>query len=136
MINSLIDCHKRKIIINRVLINNNNNQELLVNPVQIKEATIHHFQTCAGGINMRKEIPQQWQQQYSPKSNINPDIYNTLMDLPSLNECAYKKEIRSTSGIAAYQTFTKQIMHETINKMIPDKCDDFNSNPGSNKFKS
>ncbi|CAJ0911918.1 6360_t:CDS:2, partial [Entrophospora sp. SA101] len=45
---------------------------------------------------------------------------------------AYKKEIRSTSGIAAYQTFTKQIMHETINKMIPDKCDDFNSNPGSN----
>ncbi|CAJ0767069.1 20589_t:CDS:2, partial [Entrophospora sp. SA101] len=38
---------------------------------------------------------------------------------------------RSTSGIAAYQTFTKQIMHETINKMIPDKCDDFNSNPGS-----
>ncbi|CAH1770758.1 6033_t:CDS:2, partial [Entrophospora sp. SA101] len=86
MINSLIDCHKRKIIINRVLINNNNNQELLVNPVQIKEATIHHFQTCAGGINMRKEIPQQWQQQYSPKSNINPDIYNTLMDLPSLNE--------------------------------------------------
>ncbi|CAH1761499.1 9439_t:CDS:2, partial [Entrophospora sp. SA101] len=40
---------------------------------------------------------------------------------------------RSTSGIAAYQTFTKQIMHETINKMIPDKCDDFNSNPGSSR---
>ena len=41
---------------------------------------------------------------------------------------------RSTSGIAAYQTFTKQIMHETINKMIPDKCDDLNSNPGLSKY--
>jgi endonuclease/exonuclease/phosphatase family metal-dependent hydrolase len=86
MINSLIDCQKRKIVIDRVLINNKNNQELLVDPVQIKEATVHHFQTCAGGTNIRKEIPQQWQQQYSPKSNINPDIYNTLMDPPSLNE--------------------------------------------------
>ena len=40
---------------------------------------------------------------------------------------------RSTSGIAGYQTFTKQIMHETLNKMIPDKCDNLNSNPGLSK---
>ena len=86
MIDSLIDHQKRKIIIDRVLINNNNNQELLVDPVQIKEAMVHHFQNCAGGTNVRKEIPQEWQNQYLPKSNINPDIYNSLMDPPSLNE--------------------------------------------------
>ena len=40
---------------------------------------------------------------------------------------------RSTCGIAAYQTFTNQMMHETINKMIPDKCDNLDSNPNLSK---
>ncbi|CAJ0638777.1 5005_t:CDS:2 [Entrophospora sp. SA101] len=28
---------------------------------------------------------------------------------------------RSMAGVAAYQTFNKEIMHETINKTIPDE---------------
>ncbi|CAJ0843875.1 13328_t:CDS:2 [Entrophospora sp. SA101] len=68
--------------------------------------------------------------------DIPPDNKRKLIPVSDVINYISKRPQGSTSGIAAYQTFTKQIMHETINKMIPDKCDDFNSNPGSNKFKS
>ncbi|CAJ0651791.1 5891_t:CDS:2 [Entrophospora sp. SA101] len=66
--------------------------------------------------------------------DIPPDNKRKLIPVSDVINYISKRPQGSTSGIAAYQTFTKQIMHETINKMIPDKCDDFNSNPGSREI--
>ncbi|CAJ0893772.1 6198_t:CDS:2 [Entrophospora sp. SA101] len=56
------------------------------NQIEIKYLTNKHFQTCPGGTHTQKEIPDQWKEQYTPLTAINPTIYKYLMTKPTYNE--------------------------------------------------
>jgi exonuclease III/ribonuclease HI len=87
MIASFLEKEQRRIIIDRLIdYDDNGNQVLVTDPEKIKEITNHHFQTCAGGINEEKLIPDRWINQYTPKNNIDENIYNSLMDEPTIQE--------------------------------------------------
>src|SRR4051794_2151443 len=55
-------------------------------PDEIKCLTNEHFQTCPDGTHIQKEIPDQWKEQYTPLTTINPIIYKYLMTKPTYNE--------------------------------------------------
>jgi hypothetical protein len=84
MIDSFMDRQKRSIVIDRVLTTSDDGtQELITNPADIKSLTNDHFQNCPGGHHINKEIPLQWQEQYTPRSDIDASIYADLMTPPS-----------------------------------------------------
>ena len=86
MINSLMSKSQRRIIIDRLIYKENDQEILITDPNKIKELTNKHFQTCPGAINEEKEIPDPWKHQYEPQQHINDNIYKNLMDLPTLEE--------------------------------------------------
>jgi len=87
MIDSFLEWPKHSIVINHMLVTNDDTQELLLtDPDEIKQATISHFQTCAGGVHKEKPIPLAWREQYSPKQEIDPSIYNQLLSPISTEE--------------------------------------------------
>jgi Reverse transcriptase (RNA-dependent DNA polymerase) len=73
-------------VIDRILQTTDGTQSLVTDPKEIKRLTNDHFQTCPGGIHVRKEIPSQWNDQYLPKQNIDASIYSTLMNPPTESE--------------------------------------------------
>jgi hypothetical protein len=79
MIDSFLERSKRTIVIDRVLQTRDNCQTLITDPNKIKKLTNEHFQLCAGGIHHDEEIPDYWKPQYTPRSNINGNIYFYLM---------------------------------------------------------
>ena len=86
MISSFLDKQKNTIVLDRVLTTHNGDEVLVTDPDQIMQITNHHFQTCAGGSNEPKTIPDNWQAQYQPKSDIDANIYEHLMTAPTLEE--------------------------------------------------
>jgi hypothetical protein len=86
MINSLMNKSQRRIVIDRIIQNENDQEILITNPEKIKELTNKHFQTCPGAVNEEKEIPDQWKEQYKPQQHIDENIYQDLMKLPSQEE--------------------------------------------------
>ncbi|RIA86229.1 Endonuclease/exonuclease/phosphatase, partial [Glomus cerebriforme] len=86
MIDSFLDRNKRTIIIDRVLQSNNGTSTLITDPNEIKKLTNQHFQQCAGGTQIPKEIPLRWLDQYTPKAHIDENIYRHLMSPPSFQE--------------------------------------------------
>ena len=88
MIDSFLDRSKRTIIIDRVLQTQDDHQLLVTDPNEIKRLTNEHFQTCAGGVHTPKIIPDQWKDQYKPRHDLLPSIYDNLMSSPSSQEWA------------------------------------------------
>jgi len=90
MLDSLLNRTKRVIKLDRLIIKDAfNNKMLITDPIQIKTATVHHFQHIASFVNQPKEsIPTWsfWSSEYAPRSDIDDNIYNNFMDLPELNE--------------------------------------------------
>src|SRR6266496_3789869 len=81
MIDSLINRERKCIVIDRLYIKDEAGEEdLIVEKQDIMSRTNLHFQTVTGGSNEDKVIPDEWKRQYSPKSWINDDIYEKLMD--------------------------------------------------------
>jgi hypothetical protein len=79
MIDSFLKRSKRTIVIDHVLQIKDNYQALVTDPDEIKILTNEYFQTCAGGVHHDVEIPDYWKPQYSPRSDINDNIYSYLM---------------------------------------------------------
>jgi hypothetical protein len=79
MIDSFLEHNKRTIVINHVLQTRDNCQTLVTDPDEIKKLTNEHFQTCASGVHHDVEIPDYWKPQYSPRLDINDNIYSFLM---------------------------------------------------------
>jgi len=81
MINSILDINRKRIVLDRVLIENQDNSTyLLTDPLEIKQAAIDHFQHAAGAINQTKTIPSEWIDEYNPRSYIDDYIYDNLMN--------------------------------------------------------
>src|SRR5204863_7900809 len=60
--------------------------ELVTDPDTVNRNTLQHFQTIAGGSHSPVPLPTRWTRQYSPKSDINKNIYNNLMASPNFDE--------------------------------------------------
>src|SRR5579859_6883357 len=79
MINLLIEKNKHKITIDKLIINENNNQRLIIDEIEILSQTNLHFQMVANAINEEKEIPKEWTHAYEKQSHIDSNVYNDLM---------------------------------------------------------
>ena len=86
MISSLIEKNKKKIIIDRLIINENHERKLIIEDDEILSRTNLHFQTIANSKNEIKVIPEEWEDAYDEQPHINKDIYDELMDPIEIEE--------------------------------------------------
>src|SRR5262249_55980406 len=49
-------------------------------------ATSKHFQSVAGGSNSSVSIPNDWLPSFSPLANVDDSIYDSILDLPTMDE--------------------------------------------------
>lgn len=71
MIDNVMDREFKKINIDRVLAINQNGEEILITDEdKIKEKVADHFQRCAGSVNIAKELPREWMQEYDSRNQI------------------------------------------------------------------
>jgi len=83
MIDSVLDRTKKKIVIDRIMVNGN----LVTDPDTVKLETVKHFQSCTGDPpSTSTVIPDEWKSQYLPQDHVQPSWYSTLMDPISLEE--------------------------------------------------
>lgn len=87
MIDSVTENEIRKIIIDRVVIQNEKNEDILItDPDEIKKVTIKHFQEFAGSHNRNVEITQDWCKDYEPIEEIQEGIYDDILKPITDNE--------------------------------------------------
>src|SRR5438034_11846974 len=75
MINSITNQEMKSIVIDRLVVDNDNDLSLITDPTSIKHLVNEHFQKCPGVINRDKSIPDEWIHQYTPKEHIDENIY-------------------------------------------------------------
>jgi hypothetical protein len=96
MIDSYLERDRKAIIIDRLLINKDSpDQYLELSPENIKKHTATHFQTVAGSNNREvtdettsefNPVWNDWRPFYNPSDDIDSNIYNDLVTIPSVNE--------------------------------------------------
>jgi len=90
MLDSLLNCSKRVIRLDRLVINDSySDHTFLTDPDAIKQAIIYHFQNVAGSSHTPKDHTvewAQWQPKYASRAYIDSFIYSQFFDLPSLSE--------------------------------------------------
>jgi ribonuclease HI len=82
MINSIINRRKKTIVLDKVIEiidEKSGDIKLVTSPNEVKHLTNKHFQTIAGGQHQTKTIPEEWRDTYTPKTEVNENIYNFLM---------------------------------------------------------
>ncbi|GES98213.1 hypothetical protein GLOIN_2v1770668 [Rhizophagus clarus] len=89
-INSVLSRSHRKIVLDRVFINHPTALQLLTDPKDISDAVVDHFQNA---IPIKSTsplhifaLPDRWHSEYSPMNNVSPDIYDSLLSPPFLEE--------------------------------------------------
>ena len=86
MIDSILECKRQTIILDRCLDNSHLNLGLLISAEDVKQETARHFQHAAGPQRRLHEISPEWKPYYDPLDSIDPSIYNDLMSTPSEDE--------------------------------------------------
>ncbi|RGB23296.1 hypothetical protein C1646_774730 [Rhizophagus diaphanus] len=89
MINSFMNREIKSIVIDRVIVIENDEEILKIAPECIKKEVNVHFQNIAGSFNHEKLISGRWVDQYSPKTDIDINIYEELMDYITQEELDY-----------------------------------------------
>ncbi|EXX64409.1 hypothetical protein RirG_143000 [Rhizophagus irregularis DAOM 197198w] len=88
-ISSALSVEHRSIVLDRVLVVIDSNPTLLTEPSDIKQAAIKHFQSVATPPLIQyssiDEFPPRWQRAYTPISDIDSSLYNSVMS-PILDE--------------------------------------------------
>jgi hypothetical protein len=121
MIDSILERPKWKIVIDRVFDYSNNQTQLVTDPDAIKNLTNKHFQQCAGSTNHEVPIPEQWRTQYQPQSHIDANIYNNLMDLPTLEEWTeviQQLPIGKATGVSQISNEMLQHLEDRAHKLL------------------
>ena len=111
MIDSLLNRPRRKIVIDRVL----SNDDLIIEPQEIKEVVNKHFQTCAGGVHHEERIPPNWLPRYAPIDQIDETWYNSLLTPPTFDE--WMTHVRDSPNNKA--AGTSGISYEMIKHLGP-----------------
>ena len=88
MIDSMLSKNRKKIVLDRVLVENTDgSQELLLDPEDIKDATVEHFKKAAGITHEHVMLMnERWTRQYTELSFVKDEWYNEIMTPPTLNE--------------------------------------------------
>jgi hypothetical protein len=86
MINSIAEREIKTVVLDRVLIKKDDQENLITDEEKIKEVVNDHFQNIAGSINKEKLIPSNWIHRYSPIDIIDDNIYKNLMAPPTEEE--------------------------------------------------
>ena len=96
MIDSFLKRNRKTIVLDRILVNHNTpDQHLALDPDAIKIHTAQHFQTVTDSTNKNVTDPSSenffpnwpiWKRYYDPINDIPNNAYDTLMDLPSIDE--------------------------------------------------
>ncbi|RGB25059.1 hypothetical protein C1646_772266 [Rhizophagus diaphanus] len=76
----------------RVIVTENDEEILKTAPKCIKKEVNAHFQNIAGSFNHEKLISGIWVDQYSPKADIDINIYKGLMDYITQEEVDYSSK--------------------------------------------
>ncbi|GBB96142.1 hypothetical protein RclHR1_26930003 [Rhizophagus clarus] len=88
--NSALSRSCRKIVLNRIFINHPTAPRLLTDPKDISDAVVDHFQNAvpikSTPSSYISALPDRWRSEYLPLNTISPNIYNSLLSLPSLRE--------------------------------------------------
>ncbi|GET60067.1 ribonuclease H-like domain-containing protein [Rhizophagus irregularis DAOM 181602=DAOM 197198] len=86
-ISSALSVEHRSIVLDRVLVVIDSNPTLLTEPSDIKQAAIKHFQSVATPPLIQyssiDEFPPRWQRAYTPISDIDSSLYNSVILWPS-----------------------------------------------------
>ena len=88
---SSLNKSKRSIILDRAMdVNNNNETVLEIAPHKVKTLANNHFRTIAGVPSKPAltidDMSDRWQQAYLSQDDIDPTIYNDLLDPPTDEE--------------------------------------------------
>ena len=86
MINSILNRHKKKIVIDCLFTNDNDEFNLVLDKKIIKEKVNDHFQNVAVSMNSPNPISGRQEEQYTPKDYINKSIYNNILASPTMEE--------------------------------------------------
>ncbi|EXX57697.1 hypothetical protein RirG_204730 [Rhizophagus irregularis DAOM 197198w] len=89
MIDNVMDREFKKITIDRVLSTNSKGEDILiVDEDKIKEKVADHFQNCAGSISIDKEIPEDWKEEYNPRTqpHVPSFAYDKVLEKISIDE--------------------------------------------------
>ncbi|CAB4446324.1 unnamed protein product [Rhizophagus irregularis] len=89
-IESALSRTRRRIVLDRVFVDHPTRPTLLTSPDAIDKEVIDHFQNFVP-INSSppssiRDLPDRWSNVYEPLADVNPDIFDSLMDPPTLDE--------------------------------------------------
>ena len=80
MLNSILKKENKKINIDCLIINRNNDNELILNENEILQETNKHFKSITDTTLIRdKELDNYWNSSYIPREDIDKNIYNDLL---------------------------------------------------------
>ncbi|GBC05969.1 hypothetical protein RclHR1_06530009 [Rhizophagus clarus] len=89
-INSALSRSRRKIVLDRVFIDHPSAPRLLTDPLDISDAVVTHFQNAVSIKSTPplhlSALPDRWRSEYSPMDSISPEIYDSLLSPPFLEE--------------------------------------------------
>src|SRR5829696_1391767 len=86
MFDSLLDRPCTTILLDRYINNNSLEKELLTDPSEVKKETARHFQQVVGSRYSNPPISDSWVEEYAPLEDLDPTIYNPLMQPPTKEE--------------------------------------------------
>jgi len=86
MINSILERHKKKIVIDRLFVKEHGVNKIILDPTEIKSKVAHHFQNIAVPEQPPLPLYGRWTQQYSPLSTIEDKWYENIMQPPTWDE--------------------------------------------------
>ncbi|GBB93695.1 hypothetical protein RclHR1_22140003 [Rhizophagus clarus] len=89
-INSALSRSCHRIVLDRVFIDHPTTPQLLTDPKDVSVAVTNHFQHAvpikSTPPSHISALPDRWRSEYSPMNTVSPDIYNSLLSPPSLEE--------------------------------------------------
>src|SRR5256714_2099523 len=136
-ITSSLNKSKRSIILNRAMNVNNNNETVLETALhKVKTLANNHFRTVAG-IPLKPaptidDMSDRWQQAYLPQDDIDPTIYNDLLDPPTDEEWQAAIKALPNGKAAGLSGIPYKLLKELLDeaslylKLLIPEC--FNSN--------
>ncbi|GBC33790.2 RNA-directed DNA polymerase from mobile element jockey-like [Rhizophagus irregularis DAOM 181602=DAOM 197198] len=81
---------RRRITLDRVFIDHPTHPKLLIDPHDIDDAVIDHFQNSvpikSSPPDTISTLPERWSSAYHPMDDVDSSIYNSLLDPPTLEE--------------------------------------------------
>ena len=79
-----------RIILDRVFVNHSTHPTLLTTPDAIDKEVINHFQNfvliTSSPPSSIHNLPKRWSEAYKPLAHVNPNIFDSLMDPPTLEK--------------------------------------------------